>query len=194
MDSICSMGFRSENGMSMPYRLRNARADDERVDEEGEDAIGAADETGNPVLAANMKRWMKDSGLTSVGKLRAAMLAAGYHIGTQTIHRAIKGQVGNRLESLQKIAAFFHVDVDQLLQPQGIEPLAWPFSVELHQEISKLPPPDLQHMERSMWGFLRKSAPPELHYEDEALRVIGDLTGMRAGGVTGHQSEHKSSK
>ncbi len=94
--------------MSMPYRLRNARADDADVAKDDESAPP------NPDLAANMARLMAGR---SVGKLRMEMKEAGIDIGTGTLHRAIKGEGGNRIESLEKIAKFFRVSKDQLLQP-----------------------------------------------------------------------------
>jgi phage repressor protein C with HTH and peptisase S24 domain len=53
----------------------------------------------------------------SIGKLRDEMAEAGIQIGTGTLHRAVKGELGNRVESLEKIAQFFRVTADQLLQP-----------------------------------------------------------------------------
>jgi transcriptional regulator with XRE-family HTH domain len=91
----------------MPYRLRNASADYRTVDK--------APST-NPVLAENMKRLMNGRSIEAV---RALMAEAGFQIGTGTLHRALKGETGNRLESLEKIAQFFSVSIDQLLLPQG---------------------------------------------------------------------------
>jgi SOS-response transcriptional repressor LexA len=45
------------------------------------------------------------------------MVDAGISIGTSTLQRAREGQGGNRLQSLAKIARFFDVTTDQLLQP-----------------------------------------------------------------------------
>jgi len=71
----------------------------------------------NPILAANLRQLMRDRGIGGVGTLREAMAEAGISIGNSTLHRALLGQGGNRLQSLGKIARFFDVTVDQLLQP-----------------------------------------------------------------------------
>jgi phage repressor protein C with HTH and peptisase S24 domain len=68
----------------------------------------------NPVLAANMKRLMAGR---SIDFVRRAMADAGVAIGAGSLHRALKGEAGSRLETLKKIASFFDVSPDQLLQP-----------------------------------------------------------------------------
>lgn len=68
----------------------------------------------NSYLAENMRRLMDGR---SVETLRTQMAEAGYAIGSGTIHRAMKGEAGNRLASLEKLALFFGVTVDQLFQP-----------------------------------------------------------------------------
>jgi len=151
--------------MSMPYRLRNAREDDERVENEKETPR-------NPVLAANMRRLMKGR---SIGALRAEMAQAGYAIGTGTLHRACLGMVGNRLESLEKIAAFFDTTAEQLLRPEGLTAPIWPFSLELQEQILQLEPKDLHHAEVAMWAHLRKPVPQQLHYEDEGKSSHPDV-------------------
>lgn len=72
----------------------------------------------DPILSANIRKLMLGRNITSIGKLREAMAEAGYPIGNSTIQRALKGGTGNRLESLEKFAAFFDVTSDQLLQPE----------------------------------------------------------------------------
>lgn len=108
----------------------------------------------------------------SVETLRRQMAAAGYPIGSGTIHRALKGETGNRLESLEKLAAFFDRTVEQLLQPDGLEAPVWPFSAELQQEVLRLGPDELVDMETSMWAFLRKPKPETLQFsEHQGSRV-----------------------
>jgi len=79
----------------------------------------AEDEGGLPesVLASNVRKLMRNRGIGGIGKLRAAMGQAGYKIGNSTLLRALQGGSGNRLESIEKLAAFFDVTSDQLLQP-----------------------------------------------------------------------------
>lgn len=81
--------------------------------EEPDESAGPA----NPILAANIRTLMKSRGIGGIGALRDHMAAAGVSIGTSTLHRAAQGQGGNRLQSLSKIARFFDVTTDQLLQP-----------------------------------------------------------------------------
>jgi phage repressor protein C with HTH and peptisase S24 domain len=66
----------------------------------------------NPILAANMARLMAGRGILTV---RDEMGEKGISIGAGTLQRALRGEAGNRLGSLQKIAAFFRVEVDRLL-------------------------------------------------------------------------------
>jgi transcriptional regulator with XRE-family HTH domain len=114
----------------MPYRLRNASADYRAVNS-------------NPVLAENMRRLM---GGRSIETVRAEMAEAGVQIGTGTLHRALKGQTGNRLESLEKIAQFFGVTIDQLLLPQGddVQPIFSEEAAALAAEIDAIPDPELR--------------------------------------------------
>lgn len=115
----------------------------------------------NPVLKANMAELR---GARSIEQLRQEMHDAGIDIGTGTLHRAVQGQSGNRLASLEKIATFFGVTADQLLQPHlGRDPTSWPFSPELYKEVSTLPADELQSMEGAMWSHLRKPLPDALH-------------------------------
>lgn len=102
----------------------------------------------NPILQANMQRLMDGR---SIETLRAAMAEAGIQIGTGTLHKATLGKSGNRLASLKKIADFFGVTVDQLLQPElGMDLPAWPFSPELYQRVATLNKQDLQRLETAM--------------------------------------------
>ena len=52
----------------------------------------------------------------SIGAVRAEMAAAGFSIGTGTLHRAVRGDEGIRLESMKKIAQFFDKTLDQMLR------------------------------------------------------------------------------
>lgn len=72
------------------------------------------DEPTSPALAENLRKLL---GGRSIDTLRKAMAEAGLPIGQGTLHKAIQGQSRNRLESLEKIASYFRVTVDQLLQP-----------------------------------------------------------------------------
>jgi hypothetical protein len=103
-------------------------------------------------LAANMGRLR---GSRSVADLRADMAAKGYKIGTGTLHRAIKGEAGNRLASLEKIAEFFETTVDQLLQFDGVDETYWPFSEELQQKVLLLNDEEVDHLESVMRAHLR---------------------------------------
>lgn len=68
------------------------------------------------VVTVNIRRLMGGRGIASIGGLRDAMVAAGFKIGTGTLQRALNGGTGNRLASLDKIAQFFDVAAEQLLQ------------------------------------------------------------------------------
>lgn len=67
----------------------------------------------SPALAANM---VKLSNGRSIGGLRADMAAEGHQIGQGTLDRIMKGDRGVRMESLQKVADYFGVEVDQLMR------------------------------------------------------------------------------
>lgn len=67
----------------------------------------------NPVLAENVRRLMNGR---SIDAVRRQMADSGLKIGTGSLHRALKGEGGSRLETLEKIATFFDVSLDQLLQ------------------------------------------------------------------------------
>jgi len=121
----------------------------------------------NPVLAANLKKLMA---ARSIEKLRSDMAEQGIAIGTETIHRATLGKSGNRLESLAKIATFFSVTVDQLLQPDlGADLDAWPFSPELYTEVRRLDDPGRASLEMAMWGVLtvlKKDRPVQAAFDE----------------------------
>lgn len=125
----------------------------------------------NPVLAANMKRLMAGR---SIGALRQQMAQSGLAIGQETIQRAVLGKTGNRLESLQKLAAFFGVAADQLLQEElGADSTSWPFSMHLLERISALEPEELLSMERAMWAHLNEDMPQEVVAARQKLRQLG---------------------
>lgn len=71
------------------------------------------DQPRNRSLAENMRRLLDGRSIDSV---RKAMADAGLAIGTGSLHRVLKGEGGTRLETLEKIAAYFDVTPDQLLQ------------------------------------------------------------------------------
>lgn len=131
--------------MSMPYRLRDTRSHHGLVDKRSEAAQ-------NQALAAAMKKLMAGR---SIQTLRAQMAERGLKIGGGTLHRAVKGEVGNRLESLEKIAQFFDTTVDQLLQFDGIDETYWPFSAELQQRVIALSDEELYFAENSLRAHLR---------------------------------------
>lgn len=67
----------------------------------------------SPQLAGHMA---KLSNGRSIGGLRSDMAADGHQIGTGTLARILKGDKGVRMESLQKVADYFGVEVDQLMR------------------------------------------------------------------------------
>lgn len=90
----------------------------------------------------------------SIGVLRSEMAKKGLKIGTETLHRAIKGEAGNRLESLEKIAEFFETTVDQLLQFDGVNETYWPFSAELQRIVLRLQEEELIRAENVLRAHL----------------------------------------
>jgi transcriptional regulator with XRE-family HTH domain len=68
-------------------------------------------------VETNIRQLMRQRGIGGIVALRTAMTEAGHPIGNSTLQRALKGADRNRLESLNKIAAFFDVTAEQLLQP-----------------------------------------------------------------------------
>lgn len=128
----------------MPYRLRNTRPHYRYVDKRTEVAP-------NPALAANMKRLMQARKIGGIGGLRAAMAAHGLSIGQETVANAVNGLAKNRLQSLNKIAQFFDVTVDQLL---GVEEAFWPFSADLQQRVLQMDEGQLQRLEGVMRAHL----------------------------------------
>lgn len=131
----------------MPYRLRNARPHYRWVDKRIEPVRNIA-------LAANMRKLRAGR---SIGDLRAEMAKKGIKIGAGTLHRAIKGEVSNRLESLGKIAEFFEITIDQLLQFEGVDETYWPFSAELQQKVLALSTPEIERLEGVMRAHLGMS-------------------------------------
>jgi transcriptional regulator with XRE-family HTH domain len=101
----------------------------------------------NPDLAANMKRLLAGRG---IGLMRKLMGEAGVHVGQGMLHNALHGKTGN-VRSLEKIARYFNVTVEQLLQPGlGDDMPVWPFSLELYQRVTKLNEQELQRLETAM--------------------------------------------
>ena len=130
--STCSMAFHSEFGINIPYRLRNASGDDGGVEKE-EGLVSEA-------LAKNMRQLR---GERAIGVLRQEMAARGIQIGTSTLHRADKGEMGIRVESLAKIGEFFSVGADQLLQ-FDLGAQAWPLTGAVSRAEWDLLPPGLR--------------------------------------------------
>lgn len=97
-----------------------------------------------------MRQLMKDHGISSIGTLRERMGDAGISIGTSTLHRALLGQGGNRLQSLSKIARFFDVTVDQLLQPELGESTAAPGASTDTPQRRRVP--IISWVQAGMWG------------------------------------------
>lgn len=67
----------------------------------------------NSVLAENFALLTQGK---AIGVLRAQMAAAGFEIGQGTLARIKKGETGVRIESLQKFADYYQIDVDTLLR------------------------------------------------------------------------------
>jgi hypothetical protein len=67
----------------------------------------------NHALSENVRRLMAGR---SVETLRTQMADSGLSIGSGTIHRAMKGEAGSRVASLEKLARFFGVTVESLFQ------------------------------------------------------------------------------
>ena len=135
------------------------------MDQPGRDAPAPE----NPALKANFNRLR---GGLSIEALRLAMKDGGYKIGTETLQRASLGKSGNRLASLKKMADYWDVTPDQLLQPNlGADTHAWPFTDELQKRISQLGPDDLVALENAMWSHLKEPAPDVVQ---ERLRAARD--------------------
>lgn len=124
--------------------MRNARPHDQPVDKRSAPPR-------NPALAANVRRLMAGR---SIATVREQMAQKGLAIGTGTLHRAYLGNVGNRLESLEKIADFFETTVDHLLQFDGVGDAYWPFSDELQQEVLLLRDEELVKAENVLRAHL----------------------------------------
>lgn len=92
--------------MTLAYRLRNGNADHGGV---------STDEALNPTLAENFRKLAAGR---SIEVLRSEMAAAGIAIGGGTLHRCSHGDMGVRGRTLEKVATFFGVTADQLLQPK----------------------------------------------------------------------------
>ena len=90
----------------------------------------------NEALRANI---CKLKGNRSIEVLRQEMKARQLDIGASTLHRALKGELGIRVESLEKIGQFFDVPADSLLRPELGAYGGWPFEdLELFRRVEKL--------------------------------------------------------
>lgn len=67
----------------------------------------------NATLAENAALMTKGK---AIGRLRNDMAQAGFNIGQGTLQRILAGETGVRMESLQKFADYFSVDLDTLLR------------------------------------------------------------------------------
>lgn len=67
----------------------------------------------SPALAKNMARL---SNGRSIGGLRSDMAGEGYSIGQGTLSRILLGDKGVRVESLQKVADYYGIELDQLMR------------------------------------------------------------------------------
>ena len=72
----------------------------------------------NPVLSTNASTLSKEK---AIGRLRSDMKAAGFDIGQGTLQRILAGETGVRMESLQKFADYFGVDLETRLRGQVTE-------------------------------------------------------------------------
>lgn len=72
----------------------------------------------NATLASNAALMIRGR---AIGRLRSDMKDAGFNIGQGTLQRIIAGETGMRMESLQKFADYFSVDVDTLLRGRVAE-------------------------------------------------------------------------
>lgn len=76
----------------------------------------SSDQPINSALSDNVRRLMDGR---SVETLRTQMADVGLPIGSGTIHRAMKGEVGSRLASIEKLAQFFGLTAEELLRPNA---------------------------------------------------------------------------
>lgn len=72
----------------------------------------------NATLASNAALMIRGR---AIGRLRSDMKDAGFNIGQGTLQRIIAGETGVRMESLQKFADYFSVEVDTLLRGRVAE-------------------------------------------------------------------------
>jgi hypothetical protein len=115
------------------------------------------DDRVSKALARNVQRLR---GGRAIETLRMEMAEAGYHIGAGTLHRAGKGDLGMRVESLVKLGEFFNVTAVQLLQPGlGAEADGWPFASDLAHAVGRLDAEDLKRLEGVMRAGLKALAP-----------------------------------
>jgi hypothetical protein len=98
-------------------------------------------------LAANLNRLMKaPSALDSNPKLSERS-----GLPTSTISRLRNAKVEATLQVVQRLADAFSVAPSRLLDD---EPAAWPFTLELHAAVTKLPPETLVALENVMRAAL----------------------------------------
>lgn len=108
-------------------------------------------------LAKNMRQLRGDR---AIGVLRQEMADRKIQIGTSTLHRADKGEMGIRVESLAKIGEFFGVTADQLLQ-YDLGAQAWPLTGAVTRGEWDLLPPKLREDIRDQVKYMvERNRPP----------------------------------
>ena len=70
----------------------------------------------DPENAALVENYARIANGRSIETMRTVMKEAGFDIGAGTLHRISRGDVGVRTASLQKLAAYAGLDVNQLLK------------------------------------------------------------------------------
>lgn len=130
---------------------------------DSEDPEATGDAEVDPVLAANLELLFDGKG---IGALRTEFKKrAEIRIGQGTLAQARAGQTGTRLASLRKIAAFYDVTVEQLLQPDlGRGNAEWPFSAELYERVERLGKTQRENVEKALAASLAlvESATPQM--------------------------------
>lgn len=167
----------------MPYRFQNWKGDHHGVKKNADEASAAEpdeEETVNPILKANMQNLAAGR---SVQGLRADMAAKKLAIGTGTLHRALQGKSGN-VSSLDKLAEFFNVTPDQLLQPNlGAGMQGWPFSSALRVRVGKLQEHQVLSLEVKIWNLFDEPIPKDVTEKLERARAEVESRTTEVGGV-----------
>lgn len=108
--------------------------------------------------------------------IAAARRAAGYSQDAAASALGVVKQTVSAWESgtnvvdaiwLRKLARLYQSSADKLAGADSAEGAIWPLSLELQDEVLRLDPEDMHHLERAMWSHLRKEVPQELHYDSD---------------------------